>query len=736
MVSEEDDVFRAGRIGTLLLVIALLVTSVTAGLGAAAVGDTGATSSNAAAATESVAVSGVDAGSTGSISEESPRASNATANETTLTVLTYNDIQTAASNPEAMGRLVGAVNARKSAHNNPTVVIGGGDQVSPSSLSPVSNWSVPVETLNVLDPAAEVVGNHDLDYGFEPVKDFSEASKFPWLVANIEDNSGESIPGTKEYTIVERNGVKIGIVGLVDDAVKPKTAVDFEEAGYEVQDFVDVGSSVATELKTEQDVDVVVAAAHIGVPESKELANNTENIDLIVTGDDEVTFEPETIGGTAIVEAEARAAYLGEVNLTVSDEDVALDSGRLLTLDGSNEFPINQTANATVADARGKYLSQVAGQTTASLDSTFGSNYAEDTGWGNIITDAFLAQTGADVALTNAGGIRGNFVIEAGNVTYDDVYTSLPFGNYLVTKEMTGEQLKELLASQITRYDAEYGAQAQLQVSGVTYEFVDRTDADAKVQDLHVQGETVQSDETYAVTLNSYMAGWSFDDRYNWSVSDLPTVEKDYTLYGTAAVDYIEANSPVSPPDSDRIRRVTRTVGTPDVGAGSNLTMLTFELPSEVADVDGSSVHIENETTATVEPVGAFFSNGQLSATFNTSRLRPVAANSQTLELYAAYNDSEIDSQRASYDQSVLNGDLPIEAVEASQETATETETPTETPTEASTSTETQTEGTTATETQTEGQTATETSGDSGPGFGVVLAVVALISVAGLARRR
>ncbi|MFC6973722.1 bifunctional metallophosphatase/5'-nucleotidase [Halomicroarcula sp. GCM10025709] len=411
------------------------------------------------------------------------------ADGTTLTVLSYNDIQTAASNPTKMGRLVGAVNSRKAAIDNPTVVVGGGDQVSPSSLSPVSNHTVPVKTLNTLDPAAEVVGNHDLDYGFGAVEDYSDNSAFPWLVANIQQENGGNIPGTKNYTVVQRGNVTVGIVGLVDDAIRSKTAVDFDEEGYEVTDYVSAGSQVATTLKEDENVDVVVAAAHIGVPESKTLARNTENIDVVVTGDDERTFGPKTVDGTVVMEAQARAAYLGEANLSVGGTDTTLDSGRLITLDGSNGYPINETANDTVADARGQYLSTVAGRTTVPLDSTFSSNYADETAWGNTVTDAFRNRTGADVAATNAGGIRGDFVIDRGPVTYNDVYTSLPFGNYLVTKAMTGEQLRELLASQVTRLDAQYGAQAQLQVSGVTYEFVDRPGAETTVRDVAVEGE-------------------------------------------------------------------------------------------------------------------------------------------------------------------------------------------------------------------------------------------------------
>lgn len=572
---------------------------------------------------------------------------------TNLTVLMYNDIQTAASKPTKMGRLVGAINARQAAIDHPTVVVGGGDQVSPSSLSPVSNWTVPIKVLNVLDPAAEVIGNHDLDYGFTAVENFSAASEFPWLVANVRAEDGGNIPGTQNYTIVSRNGVKIGIVGLVDEAIKPKTAVNFDKQGYTVTSFVDAGQRIATKLKEKKNVDVVIAAAHIGVPESKELARKTQHIDVIVTGDDEVAYPPKKTSGTVIVEAKARASYIGEVNLTVTENDVRFTGGRLITLPGN--YTVNETAKQIVAEARGKFLSKVAGRTTVPLDSRFGSNYPQETAWGNTITDAFIAETGADVALTNAGGIRGNFVIEPGNVTYNEVYTSLPFGNYLVTKKMTGKQLQTLLASQVTRLTGSYGTQAALQVSGVTYEIVGRPNAPAKISEIFVEGEPIKMDKTYTVTVNSYMAGWDM-------IKKMPTVSTDYTLYGTAVVDYIEAHTPISPPGVNRIRRVTRTIGTPSVSVSGDTATLTYDVPSAVSSINASTFFIQNATTGRIDVTSASLSDGTLTVKVDAGRLQKLSSNSVELELYGTYTDSEWHSKRNAYAYSKLNGDVVFEA--------------------------------------------------------------------------
>lgn len=571
---------------------------------------------------------------------------------TNVTIIQYNDIQTAMSNNESVARLVGAINDRRAASNGPAVVVGGGDEVSPSSLSAVSEWRVPVDVLNVLQPDAEVVGNHDLDYGFGPVSNFSEASEFPWLLANVEAEDGSNVPGTKDYTTIERGGVTIGILGLVDNAIKGKTAVDFDEEGYEVTDWSSTGQEVANTLREEEGADVVIALAHTGIPESQEIANNTDNIDVIVSGDDEVLYEPQVTSGTVIVEAGGVASHIGELTLSVTDDGVGFNDGRLYNLE-EGDFSSNESADSVVQAGRSEDLSQVAGTTTAALDSRFGSNYPDDTGWGRIIGDAFLAETGADVAMTNSGGIRGDFVIDEGEVTYDDVYTSLPFGNTLVTKAMTGEQIVDYLADTASLPTGNFGAQGQLQVGGISYELVDRPDPEQEVTDVYVQGEPIDMDETYEVTVNSFMAGGE-------TLSQYETLNENLKLYGTAVVEYIEQQGTITPPDENRIRRATRTLDSPDVELGEEAATLEYEVPEPVDSINGSSFTILNETSARLDVQRAALDGETLTLTADRSELVSLTEASNTVQFYGTYNDSEVDSLRGGYEQSRLNGEASV----------------------------------------------------------------------------
>jgi 2',3'-cyclic-nucleotide 2'-phosphodiesterase (5'-nucleotidase family) len=252
-----------------------------------------------------------------------PQAADATAtNNTTVTLLTYNDVQTAAAENGSFPRLVTAINERRAAHDNPTVVAGAGDQIGPHALSPVSQYRAPVDVLNAVQPDADVIGNHEFDYGLQEIDSVTRDSEFPWLVSNLVDNeTGEPFSGTQNYTIVERDGVKVGFIGLVDDgATYGKTNIDFAAEGITLEDYTEDGPETARYLKQKKDVDVVVALAHTGVPDAKEPARADEGaIDVIAVGDDEQFYPPQETAGTVITEAEARADYLGELNLTVEN---------------------------------------------------------------------------------------------------------------------------------------------------------------------------------------------------------------------------------------------------------------------------------------------------------------------------------------------------------------------------------------------------------------------------------
>jgi len=616
-------------------------------------------------------------------------------NTTTVTVLTYNDIQTAAAEDENFPRLVTAIDRRRAAHENPTVVVGAGDQVGPHALSPISQWRAPVDVLNTVDPAADVVGNHEFDYGYDAVSEISDRSAFPWLATNVVNAStGEPFENTTEYVVVERDGVRIGVVGLIDrGAAEGKTNIDFSERGAEVENYTEAGPETAEMLKQQEDVDVVVALAHVGIGDAKRLADadDADAIDVIAVGDDEVKYQPRAeADGTVITEAVGRAQYLGELNLTVDTEadDVVGFDGRLIAIDGSYEK--DPEASRIIGEYRAEVrLDSTVANTTTPLDSRFATNYHRESAYGNLITDAMRAETGADVAITNAGGIRSNTVYAPNasaddpvGVTGGDVFNTLPFPNTLVTFELTGSELRAVLASQVVTLESDtgqaFGQEISQQVSGVRFEWVAHEGRDPRIRDLYVNRagpdepadwEAVEPDGTYTVTVNSFMAagGSGYPLPGNKTV-----VSRTDTLLAVAVIDYLEAQGTVSPAVEGRMQRVDRDLADAEVRVdGAGKVVLTFDRPDDVASLAADTVSITGKApgvgSVDAEQVVVDDDEDTVVVRFDDPALAEFVGDREgtvELDLYAAYQSSAFGPKRVYFEDSRLNADVTAEVVD------------------------------------------------------------------------
>lgn len=163
-------------------------------------------------------------------------------------------------------------------------------------------------------------------------------------------------------------------------------------------------------------------------------------------------------------------------------------------------------------------LNRVIGTSPVELDGVWEHIRIGQTNLGNVITDAYLLATGADIAFENAGGIRAS--IAAGTVTYGDVINVSPYGNYVVTKKLTGAQIKEMLESSLTiqkncivandsgEWDAwPNDSGSYLQVGGIIVRFDPAQPAGARVLSVQKDGQELDDTKEYTVAVNNYLAG-------------------------------------------------------------------------------------------------------------------------------------------------------------------------------------------------------------------------------------
>ncbi|MBU0607387.1 MAG: 5'-nucleotidase C-terminal domain-containing protein, partial [Armatimonadetes bacterium] len=190
-----------------------------------------------------------------------------------------------------------------------------------------------------------------------------------------------------------------------------------------------------------------------------------------------------------------------------------------------------------------KQMSQVVGQAGAPLDGERSRVRSQETNLGNLVADAMRERSEADVALVNGGGIRAS--IDAGPITLGELLTVLPFNNELVTLELTGDLLQQVL-----RHDAAGAAEEDnggfLQVSGVSF-----TIRQGQTADIKVGGKPLQADKTYKVATVDFLAdggnGYTaFQQGQNKRMVGV--------LLSQLVLDYLAAHEPVAPQVEGRIR--------------------------------------------------------------------------------------------------------------------------------------------------------------------------------------
>ncbi|WP_424016025.1 bifunctional metallophosphatase/5'-nucleotidase [Halorubrum xinjiangense] len=586
---------------------------------------------------------------------------------TTLTLLSYNDIQTAAAEDKNFPRLVTLIEQRRAAADGPVVVVGGGDEVGPHALSPISQWRAPVDVLNEVDPDADVIGNHEFDYGLDPISEVTADSEFPWLATNLVDSeTGEAFDGTESTNIVERGGVSVGIIGLVDEgATYGKTNIDFEAEGITLEDYTETGPAEAKRLKEDENVDVVVALAHTGIEDAEALAEDDtdDDIDVIVVGDDEQLYPPEEVDGSIISEARARAAYLSEIELTIEDGEVTAWDGELIEV--TDDIEKDSTASDIINDYRAEVsLDSPVVETETPLDATFGSNYHRETNYGNVITDAMRERVDADVAITNAGGIRSDSVYGPGEITGGDIFNTLPFPNTVVSLELTGEELVEALEGQIITLESgtgqSFGEEVSQQTSGVRFEWVPHEDADELVRDVYVGGEPLDPDDTYEVAVNSFIANGGS----GYPLEDKPVVKDTGELQATTVVNYLEEKETIAPTVEGRMQRVDRDL--PDAAVtvdGNGKVVAQFDAPDDVESVaeDTVAVWTPDGDTADAEQVVYDKDDETIVVRVDDGELAETIGDADDgdevpLNLYAEYESSEYD--HIYFERSRLNADV------------------------------------------------------------------------------
>jgi 5'-nucleotidase len=245
-------------------------------------------------------------------------------------------------------------------------------------------------------------------------------------------------------------------------------------------------------------------------------------------------------------------------NVIVQGEAYTSGTTTVALTDQYPTFDKNQEVAALINQyltIAGPLVQRVVGSLTATATRTLTAS--KESVLGNLIADAQLTATSpagkgaAQIAFMNPGGVRADLAPAGdGSVTYGQIFAVQPFGNSLVVKTMTGAQIKAVLEQQFNSGSNTVAApKVLLPSAGFTYSYSTSAPAGSRISNLSLNGTAMADGTSYRVTMNSFLA--TGGDNFTVFNQGTDTLGGDQDVDALEA--YIKANSPLTPPATNRI---------------------------------------------------------------------------------------------------------------------------------------------------------------------------------------
>ncbi|MBD5300588.1 MAG: bifunctional metallophosphatase/5'-nucleotidase [Bacteroides sp.] len=314
--------------------------------------------------------------------------------------------------------------------------------------------------LNYLGYDAQTIGNHDVETGHNVYDRYRrDLGKLPLLGANVIDKSTGK-PYLTPYTVIDRGGVRVAILGLLTPAI-PAWLPETLWEGLEFEDMVESASKWVPYILENEKPDLLVGLFHSGHDSAKMTGEWRENasllvaeqvpgFDLIFMGHDHTLFnspEKNQVDSKAVILNPANnASYLaeGEIRM-VRDKDGRIAdkkiTGRLTPL--NNLKPDSAFMREFEPERREilDFVSKKIGTSTG--DFSVRDAYFGPSAFMELLHDLQLEISGAEISL--AAPLSFDAVIRKGDLHMSDMFTLYKYENMLYTIAMTGRELKDYL---------------------------------------------------------------------------------------------------------------------------------------------------------------------------------------------------------------------------------------------------------------------------------------------------
>lgn len=500
----------------------------------------------------------------------------------------------------------------KRASEKNVILLDGGDQYQGTLWFGVYKGTAAVTFMNMTKYDAMTLGNHEFDNGPEGIIPFIEAANFSIVSCNIDVSKEPKFTASKanitKSTVITRSGKKIAVVGYIT----PETAwLSAPGPNVKFRDVIACVRAEAQRLKKEG-VDILIALGHAGFATDKKVAEEIDELDVIVGGHTNTFLyngpapSVETVEGAypvvkshkdgtkaLVVQDFTYGKYMGHLKVIFDDNGVVKSyEGNPILLNGSfAEDPVVLALVHEMDDRIVKARTEEIGKSYVHLEGGKPDCRVIDCNLGNLITDAIVRmnqKTPDDgqwatvaIGVWNGGALRSSISKKRHEpITYEDIQNVMPFGNTADIANISGKVLWQALEYGVS--DVENNNGRFLQVSGLRVKYDKSKPTGSRLEEVrvvcieckHPKYEELNDDKYYTIITSTFLlrGGDGF------------TMFKNVPRYpGESAVDlvrrYIEQETPISITSEDRVQQITASTKPDCTSAGLHAKLSVMMMP-------------------------------------------------------------------------------------------------------------------------------------------------------------
>lgn len=432
---------------------------------------------------------------------------------------------------DSSGSMLQLATAVRQLRSDNSLLVDAGDTIQDNSAQFFLDEDIHpmIAAMNTIGYDVWVTGNHEYNFGMDTLKKVISSAKAKVLVGNVYDVDGTAI--ADGYTIFEKAGVRIGVIGMVTPNITHWDAINL--AGCTVTDPVEEARKIIDQIKDE--VDVLIAVVHMGLNNEFELANSgagdlaeaCPELALIVAAHDHQVIESEFINDVLVVENKNQAQTVNEIHLYLgkaSDGWHVIDrSSRAHEI--KDFVPDVELADLlkpwhekALADAN-EVIGRLEGGSLAPENEIAAIPSAQimDTALIDLINEVQMYYTGAKVSTAALYTIDAN--LHEGEIHKSDSSLVYKYDNTLYTLRMTGAQLKRYMEYSAGYYNQfkpgdltisfspAMRAYSYDMLAGVNYDIdISKPVGQRIVRLTWPDGSDVANDDVFDIAMNSYAA--------------------------------------------------------------------------------------------------------------------------------------------------------------------------------------------------------------------------------------